>query len=167
MPAAGAGEWKAIPGGASVRTYTVTGLTAGEEYRFRVRAVAGSVEGATSVQVMGVTPTHLSTFEKGSSTPGSNTWYRVNFSPTQAFTSGEDELVIEMTDFDVPSSISTDDISVRLVKNICGAATSSPCDALNPDDVSVSGEKIRLTLPDLDGDGDPPKTGIAVGDVVG
>ncbi len=152
---------------ASAREFTVTGLDSAQTYRFRVRPVAGSVPSASG-SPLGVdsSPTHPSTFTKGSATPGSNTWYRVNFSPSQAFTSGEDELTIELTDFDVPTSISTDDISIRLVKNICGAATSSPCDALNPDDVSVSGEKIRLTLPDLDGDDDPPKTGIAAGDVV-
>ena len=154
---------------ASAREFTITGLNSGTQYRYRVRPVAGSVPATSAGPLptgMDSSPTHPSAFTKGSATPGSNTWYRVNFSPSQAFTSGEDELTIELTDFDVPTSISTDDISIRLVKNICGAATSSPCDALNPDDVSVSGEKIRLTLPDLDGDDDPPKTGIAAGDVV-
>ena len=159
-------DWVTIPGGASVREYTLTDLAAGMVRIYRVRAVAGAVNGSQSDKSDEVTPTYLSSFDKGSATPGSNTWYRVNFSPNQDFTSGEDELTIELTDFDVPTTIDTDDISIRLVKNICGAATSSACDALNPADVSVSGEKIRLTLPDLDGNDDPPKLGIAAGDVV-
>ena len=72
-----------------------------------------------------------------------------------------DELVIELEDFDVPSSIGVNSIAINVddsQDNIGDLDTINDNDAKNPDrttipeDVSVSGEKIFITIGDLNKD---------------
>ena len=62
----------------------------------------------------------------------------IEFTPTAAIAAGDD-VVIEMKKFQLPSNIDPDSISIK------GATTANAADA------NVSGSKITVEIPDMDG----------------
>ena len=68
-----------------------------------------------------------------------------------------DEFIIELADYDVPSSIGVNSIAV----NVDDASSAEEDRTTIPEDVSVSGEKIFLTIGDLNKDRTGVRTGFA------
>ena len=90
--------------------------------------------------------------------PGKNTRYELKFPAPKDMNTLTDEIVIELEDFNVPSSIDEDSIAVT-VTNGCDVAKADTADTADPaakdctttpQDVAVSGEKIFITVGDLD-----------------
>ena len=134
--------WTTIPGGKSARSFTVTGLEAGESYRFRVRAVAGdNPPSHGGDQTALVSPSLLAGLDAGSSTTGSNTSYVITFNaPADLITGGRDEVVIKMEDFSIPSTVRDSAISVR------GGTSTTTSETASPAAVDVDDDELKLTL---------------------
>ena len=101
------------------------------------------------------------TFATRSNNPGSGTRYDLSFKTTAAMNTLVDEVVIELADFTVPSSVGVNSIAITVKDTATIAAdddASPPVDAVDedrttiPEDVSVSGEKLFITIGDLNKD---------------
>ena len=185
------GNWAALEGvelDGGTYTATVRGLAAGT-YDFGVRAVsARGVSGTadntvTTVATSGVDVTVGATFDAQSDKPGSNTRYDISIpvtlsaSPVQeTFSTLTEEIVIELEDYSVPSSISESSIAIRLEQDTgasCGQATTPattcPVNTI-ADSVSVSGEKIAITIGDWNkdrtGGNANPNTAVVTGNAI-
>ena len=87
-----------------------------------------------------------------SADPGKNTRYELRFPAPKNMNTLTDEIVIELEDFTVPSSIDEDSIAVTVDGGCVTIATPPlPKDCTTtPQDIAVSGEKIFITVGDLD-----------------
>ena len=139
-----------IPG--TARSYTFTGLEAGVAYQFRLRALAGTVGDNLNGQPLPpdeATPLPaaiVTAFEAGSSTPGSNTSYVIEFAaPTRLSTGVVDNLVIELEDFSLPGSVRPSAVSITATGVESGSATTTTR-TTNPSQVNVDGDELKLTL---------------------
>ena len=104
--------------GAGTKEYTVTGLGAGN-YDFMVRPVgaAGTAGDAETISVTGVTQAPAEpTFVTGSNKPSANTRYDISFpvilEEGDTFNTVTDDIVIELEDYNVPSSISESSVAL-------------------------------------------------------
>ena len=124
----------------------ITELDNNASYTFQVWAVAtetlSAVEEAMATAME--PPPFSPTFTADSTDPGSNTRYdlkvRVDGGTMNTLT---DELVIKLEDFGMPSSIGVNSIAINVSEN---SRTTIP------EDVAVSGEKIFITIGDLNKD---------------
>ena len=122
---------------------TVTTVPLGGTQSFFVD-VGGAGTGATGGDV---------SFKSLSDDPGKNTRYELKFPAPKDMNTLTDEIVIELEDFNVPSSIDEDSIAVTVTMG-CDVANANPamdkdC-TTTPQDIAVSGEKIFITVGDLD-----------------
>ena len=62
-------DWTTIPGGASVRTYTVPNLVTGDDYVFRMRAFAGTVASSLSLRAVPTEPASNAPITEQPNTP--------------------------------------------------------------------------------------------------
>ena len=141
------GNWVTIPGGASVRTHTISSsdLEGGTKYTFQIRASAGTVTSPLSGRSE-VTPTAnapiTSTFVAGSSTPGSNTNYTIKFRVPEDLTTGVvDNVVIKLEDYSIPSTVRPSSVSVTVADPTPARAATD-----NPRTVNVDDDELKLTL---------------------
>ena len=91
-------------------------------------------------------------FKSLSDDPGKNTRYELKFPAPKKMNTLTDEIVIELEDFNVPSSIDEDSIAVTVAGG-CVDAAEPPMEkdcTTTPQDIAVSGEKIFITVGDLD-----------------
>ena len=96
-----------------------------------------------------------------SSDPGDNAQYTITFIADGALLPGTDDIDIKMEDFDIPESISTSRIAMRIADRAeednpstadmdeSEFSTVTNTRATNPDAVIVDGDKITLTVPDF------------------
>ena len=129
-----------------------------------------------------------STLELDSSDPGANTRYDVDFVATTDLPSGISVITIELEDFGFPGStiptavgVASDarydadnDNRVPAVANTLArfntagalvAPTGYPTGLITPDDVTLSGEKLKITVPDMNPENDRGD-GIRKGDLI-
>ena len=109
--------------------------------------------------------------DANSDDPGKKTRYTIEFTADGdgGVAAGTQELVIELEDFGFPESVDSDDVTIRVSHTNAGSASAdNPAtfnQPSNPQDVAVSGEKLRITLDDTHpGSVDDTKEGIYVGD---
>ncbi|MYC28517.1 MAG: hypothetical protein F4X65_00290 [Chloroflexi bacterium] len=169
------------------REVTVTGLralTPPAAEDFNVRPVSAQGVAGTAATAVRATVTVGPTFEAQSQNPGSNTRYDISIpisldsttTPPESFSTQTDEIVIELEDYSVPSSISESSIALRLEvgssTSNCGESTTVGDCPINTiaDTVSVSGEKIAITIGDWNkdrtGGNATPNNGVADGNIV-
>ena len=179
--------WMYIPGGASVRKYTVKvseDIVAGTAYDFRVRAVAGSTRHETPAETTGMAPTAETTttgavpvaapakpvpskFDPGSTGAGSTTSYTVKFQvkDDDSVNTREDDLVIEFhEDYSVPETIRN--ASVAITTNTYIADSMKDEVTFTPEDVTVDGNEIFISVGDIDERDDRFEYTFAEGDVI-
>ena len=188
-------SWKDldVEGSASGYTAKVTGLDDGD-YFFWVAAVSGRGVVGVPTQLTGPTATTVNvgpTFEAQSNKPGSNTRYDISIPVTltaatdsteddvtedETFSTLTEEIVIELEDYTVPSSIAESSVAIRLETGSgasCGQvttpATTCPVNTI-ADSVSVSGEKISITIGDWNkdrtGGNANPNTAVVTGNAI-
>ena len=85
-----------------------------------------------------------------SADPGKNTRYELRFPAPKNMNTLTDEIVIELEDFTVPSSIDEDSIAVTVTDGCVKMAGGNKDCTTTPQDIAVSGEKIFITVGDLD-----------------
>ena len=165
--------------GAGTKEYTVTGLGAGD-YVVSVRPVSAAKSAAAAeafLEVTSVTEAPLMpTIEANSNDPGKKTRYTIMFTAEfsedddQSLDAGTEELVIELEDFGFPGSVDSDDVTIRVNHTNETVTDDNPAgfnQPSNPQDVAVSGEKLRITLDDTNpGTANDTKEGIYSGDEV-
>ncbi len=156
------GAWKELPDVSSdgnEREATVEGLDADTGQTFAVRAVsARGVSGTASSSSSAVDITVGATFEAQSKKPRSNTRYDISIPISlntthsdgstidlEVFSTLTDDIVVELEDYSVPSSIS--ESSVAVSRDRSGTILNTIADT-----VSVSGEKIAITIGDWNKD---------------
>ena len=101
---------------------------------------------AQDIGVQDETPT----FDSGSKTPGSNTRYDLEFGTTTEVNTLTDELSIELADFGFPASAASTSVAIR-VDDACSYCSYAPEDRnFTPENVTVDGEKLVITLGDMD-----------------
>ena len=97
-------------------------------------------------------PGGAASFNSLSDDPGKNTRYELKFPAPKDMNTLTDEIVIELEDFNVPSSIDEDSIAVTVTDGCVDGdddTTEKNC-TTTPQDIAVSGEKIFITVGDLD-----------------
>ena len=150
------------------KTAMVTGLEPAAAQLFQVRGVSASgVAGTASPSSSEATITQGATFMAQSMKPGSNTRYDIQIPTSNPLSTLTDEVVIELEDYSVPGSIAESSVALTLTRgtpasgNRCGGAdgptdsgiTADNCSTTTiPDSVSVSGEKIAITIGDWNKD---------------
>ena len=152
---------------------TVSGLE-GNRYHFRVRALNGEAMQTGSAAFVNTAVTNVATVMAApadpvdptitaiSEDPGKNTRYTIKFTAGGGVEAGTQELVIELEDFGFPASVDSDDVTIRVNRG-----TGSFNEPSNPQDVAVSGKKLRITLDDTNpASMDDTKEGIAADDMV-
>ena len=106
----------------------------------------------------------------GSTEPGDGTRYDIEFQTMGDVNTLTDELTIKLEDFDLPSTIATR--SVAIIVTDAGTKESSDSSDPNanrdfiPEDVTVSGSKIIITLGDMDKGDDNEDFGITGGSTI-
>ncbi len=147
--------WKALTGAdpEEARRLTITGLTNGVEYTFQVRAVVGTKPGPDAETGMDVVPAVATpmaprlpvdpSFEADSTTPGSVARYEFNFRLVERTNTLINDLIIELEDFGVPSSIGTASITIDAGEH-----------TFTPEDVAVDGEEVFVSIGDITEDDD-------------
>ena len=153
---------------------TVTGLmasgTTAQDFAVRpvsARGVAGAEDDSTGLAdgASGYTITVGPTFEAQSQKPGSNTRYDITIpisldtaaTPPETFSTVTDEIVVELEDYSVPPSIAETAVAVTLTRGegaatACTDAATSCSTTTIVDSLSVSGEKIAITIGDWNKD---------------
>ena len=130
---------------------SITGLMLGVEYTVKVRAVAGPATGEYSMEVTTpIAPVPFvfdPSFTADSKDPGSNTRYDLKVQVDGEMNTLTDELVIKLEDFGFPDSgtIGVNSIAINVDEDEQGRTTI-------PEDVAVSGDKIFITIGDLNKD---------------
>ena len=135
----------------------------GDSFNFVIEASdsGGSATQKVYVDVVATSPTGEggdASFTYLSADPGKNTRYELKFPAPKDMNTLTDEIVIELEDFNVPSSIDEDSIAVTVTDGCTGPSpTAEDATAVGdkdctttPQDVAVSGEKIFITVGDLD-----------------
>ena len=145
--------------GAGAQKYTATGLTMGA-YVVSVRPVSAANSAGTPhalpSAIVGTSAPADPKFDAISKDPGKNTRYTIMFTAKfsnandQSLDAGSEELVIELEDFGFPASIDSDDVTIRVrhTDDDNDVETKDFNQPSNPQDVSVSGEKLRIVLGD-------------------
>ena len=118
-------------------------------------------------------------FTPVSDDPGENTRYEIAFKAPTAFDGGLDELTIELEDFGFPSTIERSSVSVAVecIEEVIEAGEPTQCKddtdaittydpAFNPEDVSISGEKVVITIGAINPNNNDMAVGISMGDMV-
>ena len=100
-------------------------------------------------------------FGQESQKPGSNTRYDISFISTEEVSTLREELIIELADFTFPDSVSPSSVAISVNEP---AEDGNDRDFI-PGDVTVSGEKLTITLGDMD-PGDGTDYDIAAGSTV-
>ena len=159
---------------------TVTGLaasgTTNQDFAVRplsARGVAGAGGDSTTLESGGYVIPVGPTFEAQSQKPGSNTRYDISVPitldtqhsdgrsaaiPQETFSTVTDEIVVELEDYSVPSSIAESSVAVTLTRGagggtVCAATGTTDCSTTTiADTLSVSGEKISITIGDWNKD---------------
>ena len=143
-------DWKAITGEdpEEFRSATIKGLANGVEYTFQIRAVVGSKNGPDAETGTDVVPAVATpeaprlpidpSFEADSTTPGSVARYEFNFRLEERTNTLINDLIIELEDFGVPSSIGTASVTIN-----------AGDDTFTPEDVAVDGEEIFVSIGDI------------------
>ena len=156
---------------ASTMMMTITDLMLGDEYTLKVRAVAGPATGAYAMDMatpLAPVPFIFNpSFEASSDDPGKGTRYDLRVQVLgDTMNTLTDELVIELEDYDVASSIGVNSIAINVDDPVDGVGSDDvdtgnldPDRTTIPEDVSVSGEKIFITIGDLNKD----RTGVGQG----
>ena len=163
------GTWTDLEDVTSVgnnREATISGLDPGTSVIFHVRPVSadGVAGGANTVSAdISVNITQGPEFMAGSNKPGAATRYDITFQTSvgaagRNMNTATDELVITLEDFGLPGSISPDAVAVS--GNLGGTTPRET----NPQDVSVSGDKITIIIGDLLKDNDATETTIFAND---
>ena len=96
------------------------------------------------------TPEGVESFSYLSADPGKNTRYELRFPAPESMNTLTDEIVIELEDFTVPSSIDEDSIAVTVTDGCVIMGGGDKDCTTTPQDIAVSGEKIFITVGDLD-----------------
>ena len=113
------------------------------------------------------------TFTPDSMEPGDGTRYDIAFKTTKDVNTLTDELTIKLSDFDLPSTIATRSVAIIVTDagtdKATGADASKAADANRdfiPEDVTVSGSKVIITLGDMDKGDDNEDFGISEGSII-
>ena len=141
----------------------ISGLMLGEDRTFMVRAIAGPATGeASEANVTPLAPQpFMPTFEAQSPNPGKNTRYDLMVGTMNGdMNTLTDEMVIELEDFMVPSGIGVNSIAI----NVDEEPGVDQDRTTIPEDVSVSGEKLFITIGDLNKDRTGGNTSTAQGE---
>ena len=151
-----ADSWMTMSADGAARMHTLMtsdDLMVGGIYQFRVRPLGGTTPGADATIGASVTaaqendPDHGvgpmaapkdPTFESDSTTGGGSARYEINFRLIERTNTLINDLIIELEDFGVPSSIGTASVTIN-----AGA------DTFTPEDVAVDGEEIFISIGDL------------------
>ena len=143
-----AGDWMDMEDASgSTRTYTITGLDAGASVTAQVRPLANGVAGTASADSTAdaVTQSLMAALTPSSFKPGSNARYKIVFTAPGAadavYRSTVDDIVITLEDFNVPSSISTDDVTVSVTDAGDSSVTTNTAAS-----VAVDGAEITIGL---------------------
>ena len=149
------------------REATVKDLAMATDVMFMVRPVsARGVAGSASTPSANTSIEVGPNFEAGSKKPGSNTRYDISFvvtldgtaTPPETLNTVTDDIVVELEDYNVPSSIGETSIALSLTSTTgCpdaqGGGESTACNYTTiADSVAVSGEKIAITVGDWNKD---------------
>ena len=154
------GPWIDIPEADLVKTevageddsysYTVTDLEEGTGYTFKLRVVAGGQTRDSATSAAEATPTAAAiptVFTAGSSTPGSNTNYVIEFAaPKQISTGVVDNVVVKLEDFSIPSNVNPNTISITATGLEAGGSATTTTRTANPGQVNVDDDELKLTL---------------------
>ena len=156
-------------------TGKATGLMA-DTFSFRVRGVSAAGLAGTWSTAQDLTITQGATFMAQSMKPASNTRYDIRIPTSNPLSTLTDEIVIELEDYSVPGSIDESSVALTLTRGSgegsrCAATGTDNCSTTTiPDGVSVSGEKISITIGDWNKDRTGGNTtsynGVAANDVV-
>lgn len=149
--------------GVGAKKYTVTGLDAGTDVPFNVRPVSEKGATGNAAVANSASPTQTPKSPEltaDSSTPGAATRYTVVYDATSAVEGGNGQIKLEMEDFGVPASISTDDVIIRVKHDPDGSSadTDTTNDAgdfdqpSHPQGIETDDEEIVLTIGDTDPD---------------
>ncbi len=179
--------WMTIKGGADATMAQIKlsdDVKAGTSYDFQVRSAAGSTGGtavpaatdfddtadnAIATAMEAPVPPIDPELAANSTDPGKNTRYTIKFTANGNVDSGTEELVIELEDFGFPDDgIDNDDVIIRVQRGTgiqAGEDSNNFSEPSNPQDIDVSGEKLRIVLDDTNPVTDY-KEGIADRDVV-
>ncbi len=140
----------------------LTPLSPPADETFRVRAISSvgvASEWSTGPTDGDATITQGPTFTPLSDKPGANTRYDIRFPANHGadaiFNTVTDDIVIELEDYSVPSSIADSAVALSIDQpGTCGdGADPSLCDFTTiADSVAVSGEKITITVGDWNKD---------------
>ena len=106
----------------------------------------------------------------GSIEPGDGTRYDIEFETTADVNTLTDELIIKLDDFELPSTIATRSVAII----VTDAGTKEKSDSTDPnanrdfipEDVTVSGSKIIITLGDMDKGDNNEDFGITGGSII-
>ena len=137
---------------ASARSHTFSGLDVGVPYRFGLRALAGTVgddqNGSSAPDAVEPVAIPIGTkFTAGSSTPGSNTNYVIEFpAPAQLSTGVVDNVVVKLEDFSLPSNVNPNTISITATGLEAGGSATTTTRTANPGQVNVDDDELKLTL---------------------
>ena len=155
------GEIKITDGSdaADVRRATVKGLTNGVEYSFQVRAVVSTKSGPPSDTAMAIpiapaVPVDPS-FVQSSNDPGDSANYTVRFQFAEGVTvnTRQNDLIIEFhEDYGFPASMRTTSVAITTTGAPYPTAggTMTYTRTFTPEDVTVDGEKVLISLGDMD-----------------
>ena len=150
-------DWMTMDVDADARMYTVMvsdDLAVGTPYQFRVRPLSGTSPG-TATETVGLSepaandgsPTSGKaplaapkdpTFESDSTTGGGSARYEINFRLLERTNTLINDLIIELEDFGVPSSIRSASVTIN-----------AGDDTFTPEDVAVDGEEVFISIGDL------------------
>ena len=164
---------KAVEGTPTNRMGMATNLVVGTGVEFSVRAVSAADVAGDWSNTDTADITQGPTFTAQSAKPGSNTRYDIRIPVTlddsETFGTLNEEIVIELEDYSVPSSIAETSVAVTLTSATLPSGLTSPITSI-ADSVSVSGEKISVTIGDWNkdrtGGNQQPYTRVINGDVV-
>ena len=176
------GMWNALIGDdlEDRRDVTIVGLTNGVTYTFQVRAIIGVTPGDadTSNEVTPMAPRGpvAPSLAPGGDGAGSTTSYTVEFQVRDdddttdiIVNTREDDLIIEFhEDYSVPATIRNTSVAITTDTEIAYVMGETPKDEVTftPEDVTVDGNEIFISVGDIDERDDKFEYTFAEGDVI-